>query len=135
MSQNHSKESKQRFGELEFKYFGGSDVANKLLDSFCPWVWQLANLNAVCWCWSIRTKFDSFFSCYVLLSPVDLFKWCKLCTNSLLPCYHIWFCTQASVNRLSDQYLTLSFIFFSILWTCWGNLPWFLLPWNVSWNS
>ena len=24
------KKSKQRFGEFEFKYFGGSDVANKL---------------------------------------------------------------------------------------------------------
>ena len=30
LSQNHYKESKQRFGELEFEYFGGSDVANKL---------------------------------------------------------------------------------------------------------
>jgi hypothetical protein len=30
------KKSKQRFGELEFEYFGGSDVANKL--DFCsPW--------------------------------------------------------------------------------------------------
>ena len=27
------KKSKQRFGEFEFKYFGGSDVANKLLKS------------------------------------------------------------------------------------------------------
>jgi hypothetical protein len=25
-----TKKSKQRFGELEFKYFGGSDVANRL---------------------------------------------------------------------------------------------------------
>ena len=25
---------KQRFGELEFKYFGGSDVANKLYNAY-----------------------------------------------------------------------------------------------------
>ena len=32
LSQNHKKESKQRFGE--FEYFGGSDVANKLHDRY-----------------------------------------------------------------------------------------------------
>ena len=31
LSQNHKKESKQRFGEFKFEQFGGSDAANKLL--------------------------------------------------------------------------------------------------------
>ena len=30
------KKSKQRFGELEFEYFGGSDVTNRLFMSVSP---------------------------------------------------------------------------------------------------
>ena len=30
--------------------------------------------------------------------------------KAYFPADHVWSCTQASVNRLSDQYLTLSFL-------------------------
>ena len=39
------RKSKQRFGEFEFEYFGGSDVENKLL----PFNWNGEDAGFVLW--------------------------------------------------------------------------------------
>ena len=58
---------KQRFGELEFEYFGGSDVANKLLKSgntekqHLP---QIGSLFAEYWWFSV---FESHIGYWILV--------------------------------------------------------------------
>ena len=56
-----------------------------------------------------KTKFSLFFSwqCFQQLIQLNA---ASSTQTAYFPAYHVWSCTQASDDRLSDQYLTLSFI-------------------------